>query len=316
MKKKGNKFFTLLVICGILLFSVIAFVVIKSTRTVSAVVPNQLIAAGTNVDETMLKTIQVPVNTPKGYLTDKSTILGQKIKVTVQEDQLLYSNDIMSSWDDLSDGESIPDDYVVTSIQIPANRAVGGLITAGDTVDILGIPNANYNTTSKETLNNYLGEISKNYYGAEGMNLYWVLSNVRILETDSSLSSSNDSAISAVTDENSGSSSQGDFYIVALSYDDYQKVRLAEQYLDLWLSITPEYNAENGPMLDIMNSHIIKELQDSQTQSVIKESETNTDLKPENKNNKNDKGSNNELKEKEVKENGSENAENKEKLNE
>lgn len=287
MKKKGNKMFTLLIICGILLFSIVAFVVIKSTRTVSAIVPNQLIAAGTNIDETMLKTVQVPVNTPKGYITDKSSILGQKIKVTVQENQLLYVNDIMSSWDDFSDGESIPDDYVVTSIQIPANRAVGGLITAGDSVDILGIPNANYNTTSKETLNNYLGDISKNSYGAEGMNLYWVLANVRILETDSSLSSSNESAISAVTEDGGGSSAEGDYYIVALSYDDYKKVRLAEQYLDLWMSITPEYNTENGPMLDVMNESIIKELQDSQAQSILKSEDNKNDLKPEeNKENK------------------------------
>ena len=287
MKKKGNKMFTLLIICGILLFSIVAFVVIKSTRTVSAIVPNQLIAAGTNIDETMLKTVQVPVNTPKGYITDKSSILGQKIKVTVQENQLLYVNDIMSSWDDFSDGESIPDDYIVTSIQIPANRAVGGLITAGDSVDILGIPNANYNTTSKETLNNYLGDISKNSYGAEGMNLYWVLANVRILETDSSLSSSNESAISAVTEDGGGSSAEGDYYIVALSYDDYKKVRLAEQYLDLWMSITPEYNTENGPMLDVMNESIIKELQDSQAQSILKSEDNKNDLKPEeNKENK------------------------------
>lgn len=297
MKKKGNKMFTLLIICGILLFSIVAFVVIKSTRTVTAIVPNQLIAAGTNIDETMLKTVQVPVNTPKGYITDKSSILGQKIKVTVQENQLLYVNDIMSSWDDFSDGESIPDDYVVTSIQIPANRAVGGLITAGDSVDILGIPNANYSTTSKETLNNYLGDISKNSYGAEGMNLYWVLANVRILETDSSLSSSNESAISAVTEDGGGSSAEGDYYIVALSYDDYKKVRLAEQYLDLWMSITPEYNTENGPMLDVMNESIIKELQDSQAQSILKSDDNKNDLKPEeNKENKEGKENSKETK--------------------
>lgn len=277
MKKKTNKLFILLMAAGIILFAVIAFILVRATSTVTAIVPNQEISAGTRIDSTMLKTIEVPVNTPQGYITDVSSLEGQKLKVSVSEDQLLYVNDVMSSWEDFSDGTSIPDDYVVTSIQIPSNRAVGGMITAGDTVDILGVPNAEYKTTSKETLANYLGGISENAYGAEGMNVYWVLANVKILETDSTLSTSNESSISTVTEEES-SSSEGAFYIVALSYNDYKKVRLAEQYLDLWMSIAPEYNNENGePMLDVMNQQDVKALDDAQAQSVleaVKEEET------------------------------------------
>lgn len=269
-KVKGNKFFKILVICGVLLFALIAFIVVRATSTVTAIVPNQEISAGTRIDDSMLQSIQVPVNTPKGYITDKSSLLGQKLKVGVGENQLLYINDVMSSWDDFSDGESIPDDYVVTSIQLPSNRAVGGLITAGDTVDILGVPNSEYNTTSKETLNNYLGDISKDAYGANGMNVYWVLSNVKILETDSTLSQSNQSSISSVT-EDKNSSNEGSFYIVALSYDDYKKLRLSEQYLDLWMNISPAQNVENGPLLDAMRESTVKELQDAQAQSKMKE---------------------------------------------
>lgn len=278
MKKKTNKLFILLMAAGIILFAVIAFILVRATSTVTAIVPNQEISAGTRIDNTMLKTIEVPVNTPQGYITDVSSLEGQKLKVSVSENQLLYVNDVMSSWEDFSDGTSIPDDYVVTSIQIPSNRAVGGMITAGDTVDILGVPNAEYKTTSKETLANYLGGISENAYGAEGMNVYWVLANVKILETDSTLSTSNESSISTVTEEES-SSSEGAFYIVALSYNDYKKVRLAEQYLDLWMSIAPEYNNENGePMLDVMNQQDVKALDDAQAQSVLeaaKEEEAN-----------------------------------------
>lgn len=265
-KLKENKFLTALIASGVVLFAVIAFVVVKSTSTLTAIVPNQQIPAGTKVDESMLKSIQIPSNTPKGYITDKNSLIGQKLKITVSENQLLYIGNVMSSWDDFNDGETIPDDYIVTSIQIPANRAVGGLITAGDTVDILGIPNSEYSTVSKETLNNYLGGMASNAYGANGMNAYWVLSNVKILETDSSLSQSNEASISTVTEDN-GSSNGGDYYIVALSYDDYKKLRLSEQYLDLWMNIAPDQNDENGPDLNKMNNPNIQPLADSQKQT-------------------------------------------------
>lgn len=269
-KLKGNKFFTILVICGVLLFAVIAVVLVRATSTVTAIVPNQSISAGTKIDSTMLQTVQIPVNTPKGYITDKSTVLGQKLKVTVKENQLLYISDMMGGWEDFSDGEKIPEDYVVTSIQLPSNRAVGGLITAGDTVDILGVPTSEFNSVSKETMQNYLGEIANDAYGADGINVYWILSNVKILETDSTLSQNNESSISSVTEENKGTS-EGSYYIVAVSYDDYKKLRLAEQYLNLWMNIAPSYNQENGPLLDAMRESTIKRLEDAQAQSKMKE---------------------------------------------
>lgn len=279
-KFKGNKFFTALVVSGVLLFAIIAFIVIRSTSTVTAVVPNQQIAAGTKIDETMIQTIQVPSNTPGGFITDKASLIGQKLKVSVDQNQLLYISNIMASWDNFSEGESIPDDYVVTSIQIPANRAVGGLITVGDTVDILGVPNSEYKTTSKETLDNYLGNMAQDSYGANGMNVYWVLSNVKILETDSTLSQTNESSISTVTEESS-SNSEGDYYIVALSYNDYKKLRLSEQYLDLWMSITPEKNSDEGADLDLMKESTIQSLQDAQKQSGRKPTNAKTETKEE-----------------------------------
>lgn len=268
--KNKNFFFKLLIIFGIILFAVVAFVIMKSTATVTAIVPTQTISSGTRLDESMLQAIQIPADTPKGFITDKSSLIGQKLKVTVDENQLLYINDVMASWDDFNSGESIPDDYIVTSIQIPSNRAVGGLVTAGDVVDILGVPNKSYSNTSNETMANYLGDMSKYSYGANGIHVYWVLSNVKILETDSTLAQNDQSSISSVTGED-GNSSEGAFYIVALSYQDYQKLRLSEEYLDLWMNIAPEYNIENGPLLDQMRENVIKELMDSQSQSKIPE---------------------------------------------
>lgn len=278
MKRKGNKTLYIMMLAGAILFAVISFVIIRSTQTVTAIVPNQEISAGTKVDTSMLKAIQVPANTPKGYIIDTNSIVGQKMKTKVSENQLLYKNNVMASWEDFSDGNTIPKDYVVTSLQIPSNRAVGGLVTAGDTVDLIGTPNQNYSTTSKETMENYLGGIAKNSYGANGIQAYWILANVKILETDSTLSKSQDSSISTVTnDKNTGQaqSNEGAFYIVALSYDDYKKLILAEKYLDLHMNISPKQNDGHSPLLDWMNDKTIQELKDAQHQSKIKEEKKN-----------------------------------------
>lgn len=267
-KKSSGIFFKILIVAGIVLFGVIAFVIIDSKKTIPAVVPNQTISAGTTITENMLTVVGVPVDTPKGYITDKNSLIGQKSKVTVDPNQLLYVNMIMSSWDDFNDGQSIPDNYIVTALNIPQERAVGGLITVGDSIDLLGIPNSTYAKTTPLEMEDYLGDIAKNNYGKKGINLYWVLANVKILETNSDLSSANESGISEVI---GGSGSGGSYYIVALSYSDYLKLKLAEQYLTLWANICPTGNSDFGPMLDLMNQNNITELSDSQTQSVLKD---------------------------------------------
>lgn len=267
-KKSNNIFFYVLIVAGIILFGVIAFVIIDAKKTIPAVVPNQIITAGTTITEDMLDVIGVPVDTPKGYITDKNSLIGQKSKVTVDEDQLLYVNMIMSSWDDFGNGESIPEDYVITAINIPQERAVGGLITAGDYIDLLGVPSNTYSKNESNQMRDYLGAIADNGYGTDkGINLYWVLANVKILETNSDLSSANESGISEVI----GDGGSGSYYIVALSYSDYLKLRLSEQYLTLWANICPSINTYYGPMLDLMNQKDILRLMDSETQSVFKD---------------------------------------------
>lgn len=264
-----NKFLYALIAGGVILFAIIAFVIISFTTTVKAVVPNQTIPAGTKIDASMLQTIDVPSNTPGNgqYLTNAENIIGQKLKVTVDKNQLIYIHDVMTSFSDFTN-EDIPDDYIITTINIPSNRAVGGLITAGDTVDLLGIPKTNYATIDAQTMANNLGAISETSYGANGEHVYWILANVKVLETDSTLSQSQDSSISNVTAEDD-SNSDGANYVVALSYSDYKKLRLAEQYLDMWMNIAPVYNEENGPMLELMTDSEITTLMDAQGQSII-----------------------------------------------
>lgn len=269
---KKNWFFRILIVVGIIIFAVLAFIIVRSTATLTAVVPNQYIAAGTTLNNSMLKEIAVPVDTPKGYITDMNSLVGQKIKSSVDEDQLLYANNFMSSWDDYSEGKAIPADYVITAIQIPNERAVGGLITAGDYVDILGIPKEGYRDVEKEQMKDYLGAVADHSYGTEkGINLYWVLSNVFILETNSTLSKADQSSVSTVI----GDGGSGSFYIVALSYSDYQKLRLCELYMDYWMNICPEQNMDNGPMFEEMLYSKITGLMDAQKQSKLAKEDEN-----------------------------------------
>lgn len=271
MLKRKNWFMIALITIGAILFGIVSFVVIRSTRTVTAVVPATTISSGTIIQENMLTTIQVPVDTPQGYITNMGTLVGRKLRVTAEAGRFLYMSDVMTSWDDIVYGHSIPDDYVVTSISIPDERAVAGLISSGDTVDIMGVVNdteGNTNETIREQMIANMGEAAEHSFGTdEGVQLYWVLANVTILETDSSMSEADGSLITSITGDDGGAT----FYVVALSYQDYLKLRLAEQYMTLWMNIAPAWNADNDPLLDVMTYAELKALADSSKQSIIEE---------------------------------------------
>lgn len=268
MKNKATSI--ILVICGIVLFVIIAYVVITNTSTTTAVVPNQDLVAGTTINDEMLQKITVPSNTPQGYIADSKSLIGQKLKVNVSQGQFLYTTDVMTSWDEMLDGEDIPDNYVITSMFLPAERTVGGLINTGDSVDVLGVPNSQGADIDSATMENYLGDMAKyDSYGTDqGINTYWVLANVKVLQTNSTIASSENSSLSSLTNEDEGGtgSSDGAYYIVALSYADYQKLRLSENYLDLWLSLCPSQNDGNDPLYDQMRQKAIKVIQDAQKQ--------------------------------------------------
>lgn len=260
-----------LITIGAILFGIVAFVVIRSTRTVTAVVPATTISSGTIIQENMLTTIQVPVDTPQGYITNMGTLVGQKLRINAEAGQFLYMSDVLVSWDDVVYGQNIPDDYVVTSIAIPDERAVAGLISSGDAVDIMGVVNdtqGNTSQTIREQMIDNMGAAAEHSFGTEkGAQIYWVLANVTILETDSSMSEAEGSLITSVTEGDGGST----FYIVALSYEDYLKLRLAEQYMVLWMNISPAWNNDNDPLLDVMTYAELKALADSSKQSIIEE---------------------------------------------
>lgn len=259
---------------GVILFGIIAFVISTSSSTIKAVVPSQTISSGTVVTSDMLKEVDIPSNTPSGYITDPDSIVGQKLKYSVQENQLLYPQNIMASWRDSKDEYNIPDDYVVTSIKIPQDRAVAGMISVGDYIDLIGVPNSTYLNSDMAIVDQGLGDMAKNKYQANGTAVYWVLSNVRVLETNAvnisgvSGSGTTDGSASKDGTSNSSSTDGGDYYIVALSYSDYEKLQLAQTYLDLWANIVPEQNETSAPLLGEMGG-APTEINDAQAMSKV-----------------------------------------------
>lgn len=243
---------------GVILMVVIAYVIISSNQTISVWVPNAPLSAGTKITESDIKSISIPAKTPGKYIKNKEMIIGYKLKSSVEEGQLLYSSNFLSSWESYNQDLEVPEDYIITSIQVPDSRAVGGLITAGDSIDVLGVSSdgkrAGFEEGSRSGIN-----------GRDdiGVNVYYILSNIKVLNTNSSLSQAQEAGLSEVIAEG-GSTSGGNYYVVALSYDDHKKLRQAEGILDLWLNIAPRQNEENPPLINQMTGQSFSDLHDAQ----------------------------------------------------
>lgn len=256
MFKKKNMGIIALVVIGVLLITIVAIVIIKSNQTIKVWVPASKLSTGEIMTEKNIKQIDIPANTPGEYIRSKDMILNYKLKNGVSEDQLLYPSDFLSSWESYSEDKSIPEDYVVTSIQVPDNRAVGGLIVAGDTIDIMGVSTSGKKMGFEEAA-------SINGRQDIGTNVYYILSNVKVINTNSSLSKAQENDMSEVVDKGKGGG-EGSYYLVALSYDDAKKLRQAEGVLDIWINISPKQNAKKPPLINQMVGQSFSGLHDAQ----------------------------------------------------
>lgn len=256
-----------IIVAGLVLIGTVSYVIIKSNQTVSVWVPDHNMSTGDVVKQEDITKVNIPADTPGNYINNKDKIVGYKLKGNVNEGQLLYSSSFLSSWESYNQDEDIPDDYIITSVQIPDRKAVGGLIVAGDTVDIMGVTNSKQGENAYGNVHQGDNEDAK----VEGRNnlqeqVHYVLSNVKVINTNSTLSEAQDNDLSEVVDEESSNS--GSYYIIALSYDDAKKLRQAEQIFEdnLWLNITPEQNNDNPPLLDQMVGQPFSGLHDAQIQ--------------------------------------------------
>lgn len=263
-KKKlfENKFATFSVIGAVIVFAVMAFVIMSVTATTKAVVLVDDATAGTTITDAMVTEIDVPRDTPGDYYKTTASIVGERLTSNIKKDQLIYASDLMSSIDVSTDTN---EDYVTTSINVPDEQALGGVLTAGDMVDISVVPDDGNVSLLAKALPGYNFDTSLNG------GVYFILANVKILDSTTSVSSSNGSNMSAATgtssDDSSTSSSDStsSYYMVSLSYSDYKKLRIAEQYGKLFLSLVPSQNQENAPLLEQMTASVSEGLVDAST---------------------------------------------------
>jgi Flp pilus assembly protein CpaB len=115
-------------------------------QMVSVVVAAQVIPARSPIGPGALKVVQIPLDeaTQVGIITDPTKLAGKVLAISVAIGQPIYSNMIASAsgqsgFDILGPDETVAPDseaWRAISITIPDDRAVAGLLVAGQTIDI------------------------------------------------------------------------------------------------------------------------------------------------------------------------------------
>lgn len=256
-----NKFLLFSIVGGVIVFSIIAYVLLSATATTKAVVFNSDVVAGTTITDSMVTEIDVPKDTPGEFYKTKSSVVGERTTANISKGQLIYPNNLMSSMT----VKSASDDnsgFVTTTIKIPDDNALGGMLTAGDTVDISVVPKDGEVNNLAKALPGFSFDTSING------GVYFILSNVKILDSTTAVSSSNGTTMSATEKNDNGSAAKTDanssYYLISLSYNDYKKLRIAEQYGTLYMSLVPKQNEENAPLLNEMSANVDGGLTDAQ----------------------------------------------------
>lgn len=253
-KKKTDKRGLLIGFLGLVLVLIVSYVVITSNQTKVAWVPAVDMKAGHTIQEEDLMALDVPAKTPSDFLTSKSQIVGFKLRNGVEKGEFLYPSDFLASWESYNEDEEIHEDYVVVSLTVPDKQAVAGLITAGDYIDIMGVSTSGPRAGFDQRLEGINGRDNIE------TSVYYILANVKVLNTNSSLSTAQDGDMAELASSDSSGSSS---YILALSYDDAKKLRQAEGMFDLWLNIAPRQNRTNPPLLKQMVGQSFSGLHDA-----------------------------------------------------
>lgn len=245
---KKNKFIIAIGIALVVLFAVIMIFVFSATATQKAVVFATDQKAGTTITEEMLTTIEVPKNADLGdYCKDANKLVGEKLGSNVNKKQLVYASSLASNLTLSSDEEH--DDFITTSISVPDEYSLNGMLSAGDKIDISVVPSDN--TSLAKLLPGY--GISTDVTGGS----YFILSNVKIVDSTSAVSSNQGSTVNSVNESagNSGGSSSGSTtFFVSLNYEDFKKLMIAEQYGQLVVTMCPAQNDDDDayPLLEEM----------------------------------------------------------------
>lgn len=251
-----NKFLLFSIVGGVIVVAIVAYVLLSLSATTKAVVLTSDATAGTTITESMVEEIDVPADTPGDFYKTADSLVGERLTTDIPAGQLIYSSDVLSSVDVSSADTS--ENFITTMIKVEDDNALGGLLTAGDVVDIAVIPSSGNTQILATALSDY--DIDTSYDGG----FYYILANVTILDATTAVSSSQGTTLSTATsDEDSSSSSDSSYYLISLSYNDYKKLRIAEQFGELYLNLVPSQNDENDPLLEIMAAQVTGGLSDA-----------------------------------------------------
>ena len=261
--KKNNKFLIFSIVGAVVLTGFIAFVLLSATATTKAAVLNSDGKAGTTITDDMITEADVPKDTPGDFYKTKDSLVGERLTANVKAGELIYQSDLMSSINVANQDEG--SNFVTTSVCIPDENALGGLLVAGDTVDVAVVPND--------------GDAPKLAKALPGFNIdtsldggvYYILANVKLLDTTTAVSTSQGSNMSSATGQDaasqvtgsSSSNKDSSYYMMSLSYDDAKKLRIAEQYGKLYLNLTPGQNKSKSPLIDAMTAPVSGSLVDA-----------------------------------------------------
>lgn len=267
--KGSNTFLIFSIVGGLVVFALIAFVLINATATTKAAVLSADGTAGTVITSEMVEEIDVPKDTPGDFYKNRDQIVGERLTSNVKKDQLIYKSDLMSS---VEVAENTPVNYITTSIKVDDDNALGGLLVAGDVIDVAVVPDEG----NVQSLAAALPGFNVNT-GVNG-GIYYILSNVKLLDTTTAVSSSEGSNMSTATGSTDSSSSQNSaYYMMSLSYDDYKKLRIAEQYGKLYLNLSPKQNETNAPLLKEMTDPVTNGLDDSTSAAKYEDGSSSSD---------------------------------------
>ena len=234
-------------IVAVVIFTFLTVSFINNSNVKTVIVPSRTIQAGETISANDLKEIEVSSNIQG--ITSESDIVGLQAPKTLSADQILYMSNFQSS----IFSADIPANFIVTTINIPRDQAVGGAIASGDHVDISGVaPCSSINSFSSLAANSASAPAATSGGIANETNcVYYILANVEVLQVSDVV---NNTSATTGTLGNAISSDTSDISLaVALSYADMKKIREAEGALNIWANLSPQQNSIKAPLLNQMN---------------------------------------------------------------
>ena len=143
------------------------------------------------------------------------------------------------------------------------------MLSAGDVVDISVVPSTGNSPSLARALKGF--NVDSSLDGG----IYYILSNVTILNATTSMSSDEANSLSNTTA--SAQEKNSAYYVISISYNDFKKLRIAEQYGSLWLNLAPTQNENNDPLINDMQAGIQGGLTNAKGTSSSSNNDNNSD---------------------------------------